>query len=424
MTLSSSLNIGAAGMAANSTELNIVGDNIANANTIGFKGSRAAFEDMLGASLAGVNGQVGLGTRLQAVQKILTQGALTTTGLATDLAIQGQGLFIVKDGAQSYYTRAGQFTLDNEGYMTSLEGLRLQGYQADAFGNVTGSMGDLLVGEATSPPRTTTEVMIRANLDSSAEIVGPFDPLNPSSTSNFSTTTTVYDSLGEAYEVTLYFEKTADAEWTYHAMVDGDTVSNGNPGELTEIAGGTLTFDTDGKLLDSQQFNDDFQPLGATAPQPLVFDFGNAINNGGDGTGGITQFSAPSATTFVSQDGFAAGDLARIAIDDGGNIVGTFTNGQARVLGQVALADFPAPDQLDRIGGNLFAANPAAGQPAIGEAGAGGRGILVAGALEQSNVDLASEFVRMIVAQRSFQANSKTISTADQLLAELVQLKR
>jgi flagellar hook protein FlgE len=422
MSLYSSLYIGVSGLTTNSTELSVVGDNVANANTIGFKGSRAAFEDVLGASLS--TGQLGLGTRLQMVQKILTQGALTTTGLATDLAIQGQGLFIVNKGDQSFYTRAGQFTLDSGGYLTTLEGLRLQGYGAGATGDLTGNLGDLLVGEADAPPLATTEVIAQANLDADAPIVGPFDIDNPQATSNFSTTTTVFDSLGRSQQVSIYFEKTADGEWSYHALVDGGGITGGTAGTPVEVAAGTLTFDTDGKLVDAQQTLDDFLPNGATQPQPLNFNFGTSINAGGDGTGGITQFAAPSATSFLSQNGFGSGDLARITIDDEGRVIGRFTNGQTRVLGQVALASFAAPDQLERVGGNLFAATQPSGEPVIGGPGSGGRGSLVAGALEQSNVDLASEFVRMIVAQRAFQANAKTISTADQLLGELVQLKR
>jgi flagellar hook protein FlgE len=424
---------GATGLESNSTDLSVIGDNIANANTIGFKASRAAFSDAMAQQMIGAGAtlsQVGLGTQLQTVQKIITQGALTNTGLATDLAIDGSGFFVVSGShngqAGTFYTRAGQFTLDNNGFLVNLEGLRVQGYTADPTGRVGTSPGDLMVGDSTSAAFASTTVGITANLSANAVVpTAAWDPLDPSATSNFSTSVTTYDSLGAAHSVEVYFRKTAAGAWDWHAMADGGQLTGGVAGTPTEVAGGTMAFDTAGALTTMTTAVNNFNPLNAVNPQPLTFNFGDPTGAGGTGLLGITQFDTPtSATTSVTQDGYTAGSLTNIAIDASGRVNGTFTNGQSRVVGQVALAAVRAPDQMDRAGGNLFSTNAASGQATLAAAGSGGRGGIVAGALEQSNVDLANEFVRMIAAQRGYQANAKTVTTADQLLAELMTLKR
>lgn len=322
MSLLTSLYSGASGMEANSLDLSVIGDNISNANTIGFKQSRAAFEDQFAQSLVGGN-QVGLGTRLQSVQKILSQGALTTTGQATDLAIQGNGFFIAKgshDGLNgSYYTRAGQFTVDKSGYLVNLDGLRIQGYPADSTGALTGVLGDLDIGAATAPPKATTQLTIRANLQSDATIPAAWDATNPTGTSNFSTSTTVYDSLGAAHQVTTYFRRNDIGSWEWHAMTDGGGLQGGIAGQQTEIATGTLTFDSSGKL-DTVTQTTNFNPVGAVQPQALNFNFGDPLSAGGTGLAGTTQFASPSATTFLDQDGYASGDLANISVDSKGQI--------------------------------------------------------------------------------------------------------
>ena len=420
----SALYTGVTGLAANSQELAVIGDNIANANTIGFKGNRAAFEDALAQSMIGGLGGSGsgLGVQLQAVQRILTQGALVSTGLATDLALQGSGFFLVSGShagrAGQFYTRAGQFTIDAGGYLVNLDGLRVQGYAADANGAIVNTLGDLVVGTASSAPNATGEIRIHANLQADAEIPAAWDVNDAAGTSNFSTSVTVYDSLGKAHAVEVHYRRNDVGEWEWHAVADGGGLQGGTSGTPTEIASGTLTFDADGRLTGSTQ-SSNFNPAGASGPQALSFDFGTPGS-----TGGLTQFADPSAVTFIGQDGYGAGELTGVSIDPQGRIMGAFTNGQSRVLGQVAVADFQAPDQLERLGGNLFGRTPAAGEPTVGTPGAGGRASIAAGALEQSNVDLATELVKMITAQRGFQANSKTITTADQLLSDLISLKR
>lgn len=429
MSLVTALYTGATGLASNSQELSVVGDNIANSNTIGFKASRAAFADAMADNLLGGGaGQRGLGTKLQAIQKIVSQGALTNTGLATDLAVQGNGMFVVNGSAGgqtgTYYTRAGQFTVNKEGLLVNLDGMRVQGYTADSTGNVRASaVGDLKVGNSTAPPRMTTSVTVRANLQSDAVSPPAWDPANPSGTSNFATSVTVYDSLGKGHQADIYFRKNGAGDWEWHGLVDGGSLAGGVAGTPTEIASGTATFDGQGRLTAVTTGVNNFNPVGATNPQPLTFNFGTPPP-AGTGVDGLTSFASPSAASFLSQDGFSSGELSRISIDAKGQIVGGFTNGDTRVLGQVAMATFGAPDQLMRVGGTLFQAMPASGPANVGAPSTADRGSIVSGALEQSNVDLASEFIRMIAAQRGFQANSKTLTTADSLLNELVQLKR
>jgi flagellar hook protein FlgE len=430
MSLLTALYSGATGLEANSTELSVVGDNIANANTIGFKAARADFADQMAETLIGTggnNGQRGLGTRVQMIQKLLTQGAINSTGISTDLAIQGGGFFVVSgnSGGQqgTYYTRSGQFNVDKDGFMTNMDGLRVQGYTADDSGLVNAAaLGDLKVGNAAALPKATTQVTVRANLDADAVPPAPFDAANAATTSNFSTSMTVFDSLGKGHQVDVFFRKNGAGDWEWHALSDGGGLAGGAPGTPTEVAGGTASFDSSGRLT-ATTGTSNFNPNGATNPQPLTFNFGTPFPTG-TGADGLTQFSGTSSASFLNQDGYASGDLARISVDSKGEIVGAFTNGQNRVLGQVALASFTAPDQLMRTGSNLYASVPSAGSPNVGQPSTAARGAIVAGALEQSNVDLASEFIRMIAAQRGFQANSKTLTTADSLLAELMTIKR
>jgi flagellar hook protein FlgE len=426
MSLLTALSSGTTGLEASSLELSIVGDNIANSNTIGFKSGRAAFEDALTQSVIGGTGEIGLGARLKSVQKILTQGALTSTGIATDLALQGNGFFVVKGDyngqSANFYSRAGQFTVDDDGYMVTLGGLRVQGFPADSTGVLSGLPGDLLVGNASAQPNPTSQIEFKANLKAD-DAIKTFDPLDPVNTSNFNTTVSVYDTLGAAHQTQVFFTKTGAGAWTWNAMVDGGELTGGTAGTLTTVASGTLTFDTQGRLQAQTQASN-FLPVGAVNPQVLDFNFGDDIASGGTGLLGVSQFAASSSATFIGQDGFGSGQLASIRIDPQGGISGIFTNGQTRTLGQVAVASFSAPDQLERVGGNLLQQTQSSGQPVVGAPGTGGRASIISGSLEQSNVDLAQQFVRMIAAQRSFQANSKTITTADQLLTELINLRR
>jgi flagellar hook protein FlgE len=425
---------GASGLDANSTELSVVGDNISNANTIGFKGSRAAFADAMAQNLIGSTpigaGQRGLGVKLQMVQKILSQGSLVNTGVSTDLGIEGAGFFAVNGTSNgkngTYYTRAGQFTVDQDGYLVTLTGMRVQGYTADATGAVNATtVNDLQIGNAGTSPRPTENITLKANLQ--ADAVSPlaaFDPADAANTSNFASSTTVFDSLGKAHQVDVYFRKEpTTGDWTWSALTDGGNVNGGTAGIPSPVASGTMNFDSQGRLASFTQASN-FEPINAVTPQPLTFDFGDPTAAAGTGLSGITQFAAPSSASFINQDGYDSGSLVRVNINSSGEIVGVFTNGQTRNLAQVAIANFEAPDQLARIGGNLFSQTRTSGVPTMGQPATADRGTVVAGALEQSNVDMAAEFIRMIAAQRGFQANSKTLTTADSLLAELMTIKR
>jgi len=448
MSLVGSLYVGASGLNAATTELSVVGDNIANASTVGFKSARTVFSDAMAQQLVGESGQLGLGVTTMTVQKNFSQGGFTTTGLATDVAIQGNGLFVVKgnhDGEDgTFYTRNGQFTIDKDGYLTNLDGLRVQGLQADATGTVTsGLLGDLQVGNASAPAKATDSITIRGNLDQTATAM-TWDPTNPKTSSNFTTSMTVYDSLGKAIQLDIYFSKNDatgtqagdSGDWTYHVMTDGgnlafgaDGATPGVPGTATQVATGTLRFDTSGRLISNvtDPTASGFYPANSVGPQALSFNFGTGTDpttTNGSGLDGLTQYATTSAVSFVTQAGSSSGSLSSISVGQDGTITGGFTNGQTRTLGQLILANFKAPDQLGRVGSTLYSEEPASGSPTLGTPATADRGSVSAGTLEQSNVDISAEFIRMIAAQRNFEANSKTLTTADQLLAELVQIKR
>jgi flagellar hook protein FlgE len=428
MTLLSSLSTGVTGLNAASTDLSTISDNIANANTVGFKEARVNFADALAQNLVTGGGAVGLGAQVESIQKIMAQGALSNTSNATDLGLQGPGFFEVRgttnDGRQgSFLTRNGQFTVDKDGFLVNTDGLRVQGFGANAAGGITSQAGDLQIGNASSAPLATSTVTIKANLQSDAPVpVNPWDPADATNTSNFATSVTLFDSLGKSYQAPIYFRNDDGGSWEWHAVTDGANVG-GTAGTLSEIASGTLQFDQEGRLIDSANQTSDFNPTNALQPQVLTFKFGTDFP-GGSGLDGVTQFANSSATTFVGQDGFGAGTVSSIQIDKSGVINGVFTNGETRALGQVAVANVAAQDKLERVGGTLYQTSRASGDAVLGVPGTGGRAFVSAGTLEQSNVDIAEQFVRMISAQRNFEANSKTITTADQLLSELIALKR
>ncbi len=432
MSLLSSLYSAAAGLGAHGDALDVVSDNIANLNTVGFKSGRGRFEDVLGSTVASasVHGQAGDGSRLAGVSQVFRQGALLATGLATDLALQGDGFFLTQGNYQgidgTFYTRAGQFHLDAQGRLVDPHNLVVQGYLADAMGTIGTRLGDLQVPPtAAVPPQATTAATIAANLDAGSAVPAAWDPLDPSGTSNFSTSMTVYDSLGAGHVVDIYFRQAAPGSWEWHAMVDGGEVNGGTPGVPFEGASGTVSFTTDGFLDTEVTGASSFDFLGATPGQAITFDFGDSITtDGGTGQAGLTGYASPSSVSGLSQDGYGSGALAGVQVTEDGTVMGTFTNGQRRTLGQVAVARFRNNEGLLRAGAGYYVASQASGEPLIGEAGTGGRGSIASEVLEQSNVDLAHEFVNLIAYERGFQANSRTVRTADDMLAELVNLKR
>jgi flagellar hook protein FlgE len=422
---------GVSGVRAEGEALGVVGDNIANVNTMGFKRQRAVFQDVLGHSiLAGTGTPLpGAGVKLGDVQQIFTQGSLNNTGVSTDLALNGDGFFVVKgnvDGVVgSFYTRAGQFTLDREGYLVNTGGLQVQGYAAQSDGTFGASLTSVQVPTAAISPHATEGVTVTANLDSNAQVpTNAWDDQDPSATSNFSTSITVYDSLGDSHSLDVYFRKTADNTWDYHALVSGDQLDPPLAGQNVDVGTGTLTFGTDGSLTANSgaALNVDF--AGATAGQAITLNLGAPTGAGGTGLDGVTQFAGASNISGQSQDGYTSGELAGIAVDGQGVVSGTYTNGQKMAIAQLGVAKFSSNDGLARAGQNLWVETLESGTAVLGTAASGGRGAVSSGTLESSNVDLAEEFVGLIQHQRAFAANSKTITTADEMLQELINIKR
>lgn len=421
---------GVSGLRAEGEALGVVGDNIANVNTVGYKRQRAIFQDVLGHSiLAGTaTAMPGSGVRIGDVQQMFTQGSLANTGVSTDVALNGDGFLVVQgtvDGITgNFYTRAGQFTIDNQGYLVNTEGMKVQGYAANPDLTLQAAVTSLKVPTASLAPHQTEEISITANLDS-GDPISTFDINNPAD-SQAKTSITVFDSLGESRTLDVYFVKTADNAWEYHVLADGAELNGGTAGTFQEVGQGTLTFDTNGALLDAQtpDLTLDFAG-GATPGQVITMDFGDDItNDGATGLAGTTQFAAASAVSSQSQDGYASGEFSGVAIDGVGLVQGLYTNGQKIAIGQLAVAKFRSNDGLGRAGSGLWIETRDSGTAALGAASTGGRASVSAGALEQSNVDLAEEFVGLIQHQRSYSANSKTITTADEMLQELINIKR
>jgi flagellar hook protein FlgE len=423
---------GASGLRAEGEALGVVGDNIANVNTVGFKTQRAVFQDVLGRSiLAGSSSAMpGAGVRVADVQQIFSQGSLANTGISTDLALNGDGFFTVKgtvDGVTSnFYTRAGQFVINADGYLVNPNGLEVQGYAGNPDGTFQSSVSTLRAPTSAIQPHATEEMVVTANLDASAEIPTlAWDDQDPANTSNFSTSLTVYDSLGNSHALDVFFVKTGANTWDYHVLTSGDDLDPPQVGVNVEVGEGDLVFTTNGEL---DEFNEgtaisvNFD--GATGGQAVALNLGTAMADGGTGLDGITQFASPSGVSSQNQDGYASGDFAGVAVDGRGVVQGLYTNGQRIPIGQLAIAKFRANDGLSRAGQSLWVETQESGSAALGTAGSGGRGAVSAGTLEQSNVDLAEEFIGLIQHQRSFSANSKTITTADEMLQELISIKR
>lgn len=578
MGILSSLFTGVSGLNANGTALSVIGNNIANMSTVGFKGSKATFADLISSSISGGSGaiQMGMGVALTSVQGNFSQGSLANSSNALDMAIDGNGFYVFKDTqGGTYYSREGQFHLDKNNGVVDPSGFKLQGFLADTTGTITGTIGDIALPSTTAPPRATSTALIAANLDSSAPQSGvpgsvvasaasltttapgndsftinlngdgvqtvtvanglsgsalataiqnavralaPNDPFkaaaysgftatvsasnvftftsgitgttnntttgtgtvvvaanggdtlasnlnmlaptstagtdfmlsNPPATSNFSTSMTVYDSLGNSHLLTTYFTKIGANTWNYNVVsgVNDIITANYNSSNIdatlgiVKVGSGTITFNTDGTLNQEStaihydtgtaagvsgtvpdQLQIDF--TGATPDQLIVMDFGTSVmTDGGTGLDGTTQYGSTSALVQLTQNGYAAGNLQGFSVDSNGTISGRFSNGQVRALAQVVLARFPDPIGLTRTGKNTFAESGNSGQPVTGTPESAGLGRVLSNSLELSNVDLGESFIDMIAAQRGFQANSRVITTSDEMLQELVNLKR
>jgi len=419
MGIFSALFSGVNGINASGNVMSVIGDNIANVNTVGYKSSRAQFEDIMAGS------GVGLGSRIAAVTGQFSQGGFESTSEVTDVSLDGKGFFQLKDpnDGSTYYTRAGQFNLDKDGYLINPDGYRVQGFTLDSTtGNITSNVDAIQISQVPVPPSQTEEVVMSINLDSNESAPGAFATTNPTGTSNFSAGVTVYDSLGNDHLTTLYFRKSSTNTWAYYALVDGGELTTPSPGVNVTAASGTLLFDTDGSLLSVTEIANDFDFLGATQSQAITFNFGTSTDDGGTGLDGLTQFGSASTITNISQDGYASGSLKSIEIDSDGTVSGNYTNGTNQIITQLVVAKFNNEIALRRVGSNNYISTLDSGAAVLGAPSSGGNGALVSSTLEQSNVDLASELIRMVVIQRGFQANSRTITTINDLLAQLVTL--
>lgn len=428
MGVLSSLYTGVSGLSAQGEALGVIGDNIANANTVGFKASRAEFQDIVAKSLKGILGgnQIGRGVKIGAVNPILTQGNVDATEKSTDLAISGDGYFTLRGSDGESFTRDGSFHFDREGYLVTNDNQRVQGFQANEKGEVQNRLGDIRFPRALIPAKATTKVRLDLNLDSREQTTKAFDPKKPYETSHYSTGIEVYDSQGNKHLMTMFFNKSADRTWEYHGMVDGKEVTGGVEGELAEVTSGRLTFTVDGKLDTEEMLVSAFNFAGgALQNQKIAIDFGDSITTDGkDGLDGTKQYGKESDLISWSQDGAAAGTITNLSFNDEGVLSALYSNGQTQDLAQIALAKFENPEALFKLGNNRFKEARDSGAPAVGSPGDAGRGKIFAKSLERSTVDLATEFVNLIQNQRGFQANAKTITTTDELLSEVINLKR
>ncbi len=420
---------GLSGLNATSKNLEVIGNNIANANTYGAKVSRSEFADMYAAALNGAgSNNIGIGTTMAAVSQQFTQGNITTSGNAMDLAINGAGFFQVTDGTNpTMYSRNGQFKVDREGFIINNQKQQLLGYPADGTGVIQpGLAKPLQLPTAGISPHVTSEIKLEMNLDSRSATTNPGAGVVPQidfndpSTYNNATSLTVYDAKGQDVAMTYYFQKADTDSWNVYATANGTPI-NGTPTDPQPLTSTPIAFLADGSAPTT---NVNALPIsltgtltnnsGATIVTPLDLELSLK---------GATQYGAGFAVTDLSQDGYAPGQLTSVSIEDNGIVMARYSNGQSKPAGQLELATFRNPQGLQPVGGNAWALTYASGDPVVGVPGEGNMGVLQAGALEESNIDLTGELVNMITAQRIYQANAQTIKTQDQVLQTLVNLR-
>lgn len=428
MSVLSSMLTGVSGLTAQGEALGVIGDNIANSQTTGFKYSRAEFQDIVAKNLKGILGgnQIGRGVKIGAVNPIMLQGNIDQTEKATDLAISGDGYFVLRGTDGETYTRDGSFHFDKDGFLVTNDDRRVQGYEVNEKGTVVNKVGDIRFPKALVPAKATDEVMVHLNLDSRIQGGKVFDIKDPHSTSDYSTGIEVYDSQGTKHLVTLFFNKAADRTWTYRGLVDGKEVTGGIDGEYSQVVEGQVTFNVDG-LLDTEQMTASAFNFsgGALQGQQVKIDFGDSITTDkGKGDIGSKQYGKESDLITWKQNGAAAGTITNLSFNDEGTLTALYSNGEAKDLAKIVISKFENSEGLYKLGNNRFKQSRNSGEASIGNPGSNGRGTLAAKSLEKSTVDLALEFVKLIQNQRAFQANAKTITTTDELLAEVINLKR
>src|SRR5450830_22331 len=403
---------GLSGLNAASKSLDVTGNNIANANTVGFKQSRAEFADVFANSLngGGSTTQIGIGTKVATVQQEFTQGNITNTTNSLDLAINGGGFFRLSDNGSITYSRNGQFQHNKDGFIVNAAGDHLTGYTADSTGTLsTGAPSDLFINTSNLPAAATKKTSTVINLDARTAVnTATFSPTDPLSYDQ-STSLTVFDSLGNPHTVQNFYVKAnavapAASTWKVYTTIDGSS---------TPLASATTTlnFDTSGLATGTTTQPIAFTPTGAAAIS-ITNDFATS-----------TQFGSIFSVNSLTQDGYTSGQLSKFTTSSDGTIVGSYTNGQTKVLGQVNLVNFANPNGLINLGNNTWSESSASGVPVPGTPGTASLGVLQSNALEDANVDLTAELVNLITAQRYYQANAQTIKTEDQIQQTLVNLR-
>jgi len=429
------------GLLSATKDLEVIGNNIANSGTIGFKRSRAQFADVYAAGGFGSGtNAVGSGSRLSRVQQNFAQGNLSFTNEALDMAISGAGFFVLSDSGARLYSRAGAFSLSNDGYIENSTKQRLQGAIADDLGNITTNVGDIQISRANILPRATTSVDMGVNLFGGEQAkkfnwVGGLSPAE--NTFNNVSTATIFDSLGNTHTLGVYFikaDETANVgdpnasspistqqQWYVAFQIDGQQVpANVGPNNTDNLI--RMNFNQDGTFANVQDVTNTNLP---SAVIPLSFTLGNGANtlNFSVDLSESSQFGSPFAIQSVNQDGYTTGQLDGVDIDNFGVIFGRYTNGKNRAMGQIELANFSNPDGLQSLGDNLWVETASSGQAVVSKAGTAGLGLIQSGALEDSNVEITADLVKLISAQRNFQANAQTIKTGDAITQTIINIR-
>ncbi|WP_114417634.1 flagellar hook protein FlgE [Marinospirillum perlucidum] len=468
-----SFNIGLSGLRGAQMDLSVTGNNISNASTVGFKQSRAEFGDVYASAVLGTGkNSVGSGVLVERIFQQHTQGNIDYTDNALDLAINGNGYFIVSEDGQTQYTRAGYFGLDKDGYIVNNTGKRLQGYEADLQGNIqSGALGDVRISQSNVEPNATSEVDVEFNLDATDTVLDPttFDPTD-STTYSYANSTTTYDSLGNPHTLREYFIKvdpsnanpliansyTGGNAWAVVTTLDGNMYQNDGSGTtvaadawstsgntIDDFYHGMLLFNEEGGLAEVHDAvaGGGIDPTtgggGTTtnANQRINLDVAGQVAGAYFGQAGATQdqiefnilgstqYGAESAVQSQTQDGYTTGRLAGMEVSEDGTIFGRYTNGQNRAIGQVPIATFTSPENLKAVGSTAWVETFESGIPTVNMAGTGITGVVEGGALEGSTVDLSEQLVNMIIAQRNYQANAKTIQTQDTLTQTIINLR-
>lgn len=407
-----SLYSGISGLKANTSAMAVIGDNIANVDTSGFKASRVTFANIFSATLSQTSLQIGRGVTLNGVNPQWESGSLENTNNATDLSINGAGLFAVNDPstAITYYSRAGKFEWDNQGNLVNPDGFIVQGYSIDPTTGAVGTIGDIVLPNGSSAPNPTQNITFGLNLDSDAAVG-----------ETYTSSITTYDSLGSEAILDVLFTRTAAGwDWTVG-------VTHANPA-ASSASTGSLVFDVNGDLDPAASTPAGANPTivldnlaPANAPQTITWTY---LDGTGATDGSVTGYSSASSRTAQGQDGYPSGTLQSVAVDEDGYFTGIYSNGSMLPFAQIALADFASYSGLAKQGSNLYSESLASGQPLLGTPNTASLGSIAPSTLEMSNVDLGTEFVEMITTQRAFQANSKVITTSDEILNELLNIKR